>query len=216
MTSSPSSSSPSLLVAAALAVVSAAFVAGCGGRIDSNLDGGGSDASPPPPPPSDAQPPPPPPFDGGPPPPWDGGDCNNLPLLGQPVSFNQIPTNAPPFPSNGGSILSGVYVLVAFTNFTGPNGSSTPLGVGQVTVQFSGAKDGYDVQSVALIDNQAPQRSGSIAKITGPDQLTFYGYCPTASGGSAAYYWFNGSSLWLRADNGTGNVIDEQYSLITN
>jgi len=193
---------PALLVAVA-----------CGGKIDSGNDAG-SDGSPPPL--LDAQPPPP--WDGGPPPLLDGGQCNNVPIVGPTVTFNQVPSAAPPFPSGGSPPFQGVYGLVAFTVYTGPNGGSSPLGTGQVTLQLNSAKDGFDFQSVAVIGNQAPQRGSSIGQITGPNQLTLTAYCPGSSNGTPALYYFDGSTLWLRATTGSNNAqpIDEQYSLMTN
>ena len=107
-------------------------------------------------------------------------------------------------------------MLTSFTAYSGPNGSSTSLGQGQVTVGIGGAQGQIDFQVVAVVDNQAPTRSGQIATITGPNQLTFKPYCPQAAPSSAASYYFDGSTLWLRADGGNGLVVDEQYSLMTN
>jgi len=193
------------LVAAALLVTAA-----CGGKLDSGNDAG-SDGSPPPP--LDAQPPP---WDGGPPPLLDGGQCNNVPIVGPTVTLNEVATDAPPFPSGGSPLFQGVYGLVAFTAYSGPGGSSASLGTAQISMQVNPAKDGFDLQMIAVINSEPPQTASSIATIIGPNQLNLSNYCPQASSGGAASYYFDGSTLWLRAADSGSFVVDEQYSLMTN
>jgi hypothetical protein len=149
-----------------------------------------------------------------PPPVLDGGECNNLSLLGSSVTFNQIPTNPPSLPSGGSALLPGEYVLTELSLYTGPNGQSGSVGQGQVTILVTGSGNSFDLEAVALVSNQPPQHTGSTVMITGANQMTLTTYCPSPSGGSAASYYFDGSTLWIRAGGGT-QTADEKYALVT-
>jgi len=184
---------------------------GCGGQIDTGQDAGADGGHPPPT--GDAQPPP---SDATPPPPaLDGGQCNNLSLLGSSVSLNQVPSSPPSMPATGSAIFPGVYVLTELSLYTGPNGQSGSMGQGQITIQVTGSGNAFDFEAVALIGNQAPQRTGSTVTISGTNQMTLTTYCPSASGGAQAWYYFDGSTLWIRVDSGT-QTADEKFLLITN
>ncbi|HSQ63179.1 MAG TPA: hypothetical protein VLM85_08175 [Polyangiaceae bacterium] len=194
-----------------LALLVLPLVVGCGGQIDPGQDGGADGGHPPPT--GDAQPPT---SDATPPPPvLDGGQCNNLSLLGSSVSINQVPSNPPSLPSGGSAILQGVYVLTELSLYTGPNGQSGAIGQGQITIGVAGSGNVFDFEAVALISSQVPQRTGSTVTISGSNQMTLTTYCPSASGVAPASYYFDGSTLWLRVDSGT-QTADEKFLLITN
>ncbi len=182
------------------------LLASCGGRIDPGSDAS-SDGSPPPS--LDAQPPT---WDGGPPI-ADGGPCNDLSLLGASVSLDQVASDPPPMPAGGVALGQGYYELTGFTLWVGASGTSSSLGQGQVTLLITSAKNGFDVQVLAVVSNQAPQHESGTLQITAPNQMTLTGYCGT-SGVTPFDFYFDGTTLLLRTMQGN-QAADERFALVT-
>ena len=179
------------------------FACACGGRIDSGLGDAGSDASPKP----DSGPEPPPSADAAPPP---SGDCTNLDLAGVPVPIEQVAEDTPPVSATGGSISTGIYQLTSFTIFTGPNGASGQAGTVDARIRVTSAKDGWNVESIASTNQEAPQESASAAVISAPGALAVTTYCPSLSPTENVPYSFDGVKLTLFVSD-----TEEQFTLVT-
>jgi len=138
------------------------------------------------------------------------GNCTDLDLVNEPVPIEQVAEDTPPVDATGGSISTGIYQLTSFTIYTGPNGASGEAGTVDARIRVTSAKDGWNVESVASTNQEAPQKSESAAVISAPGALAVTTYCPTLSPSENVPYSFDGVTLTLFVSD-----TEEQFTLVT-
>jgi hypothetical protein len=176
---------------------------GCGGSVleptDGGSDGGPADASHP-----DASPPPPP--DAAPPPIPDGGLCNTLAQAGSLIPLTAIAT-APPPHSTGGAVSPGTYVLTSATMYTGNGGQTGNAGNQALTLLFTTANQGFDIQAVS--DTGTGNTASSVtATISSSGTMTLAPYCPATGTPQSVSYSSTGGTLTFYVDGGGSSLVE--------
>lgn len=170
-------------------------------------DGGGSDGSS-----SDAshvdasQP------DASPPPPIDGGACNDLVQKGSSIPLNAVATLPPPH-STGGAVSPGTYVLTSATMYTGTGGQTGTMGNQALTLLFTAANQGFDIQAVS--DTGTGNTASSVtATLTSPGMMSLTPYCPTSGTPQSVSYSSTGGTLTFYVDGGSNISLVEVLTAI--
>lgn len=98
---------------------------------------------------SDATPPPPPPL-------LDGGECNDVALLGADVPLEAVPQGPPPTPGDGLVPVPATYALESARIYTGQGGVSGVMGKTSVTIRVESDQTTWQV--AASQDGKPPER----------------------------------------------------------
>jgi hypothetical protein len=174
------------------------LLAACGGRVDAG-DGGVVDAG------TDAT---------------DAADapttfvCSDLGNFGADVSMDRVPSDPPPLAPPASPPVNGVYVLVGYSQYTGPNGAGGSAGTIAETVRLVSQNGSYVIDYAETV-NAVATSTHATAMQAGLGVLDVATVCPTTTSFSVEYTT-DGTSLTFRyVDPSTGGTIDTRFALTT-
>jgi hypothetical protein len=141
--------------------------------------------------------------------------CNEIDPGTKTVPVMQVAQDPGPFAGTTASIQPGLYELVSFTLYTGPNGSSGNGGTiaGEVRVNVANSAD-YIFQAATQQDNQAPSRSNSDGNTAGPGVLAISQTCPSQGNAMKVAYYADSTSFTIRVDTGNATA-DETFDFVS-